>query len=115
MPPVSQQMPPESGTSPSAPGAYARYVENGSPDQARGPAGMGQPTGIGPEIDQSRQCLEAAPNAMIVVDEDGAIVLINSKVQSLFGYTSEELIGERIDLLVPDSVRRRHAKLRDSF
>ncbi len=44
--------------------------------------------------------LESAPDAMIVSDETGDIVLINSQAEVLFGYSREELIGKKIDMLV---------------
>lgn len=50
--------------------------------------------------------LDAAPDAMIVTDQSGTIVLVNSQTEQLFGYTREELLGEPADLLVPRAKRR---------
>jgi protein-histidine pros-kinase len=47
--------------------------------------------------------LEAAPDAMVVVGPSGAIALVNKQVEMLFGYVRQELIGEPIDLLVPEA------------
>ena len=49
------------------------------------------------------ELLEHAPDAMIAVDADGRIVFANSQTEKPFGYTSAELLGQPIELLVPDS------------
>ncbi len=59
--------------------------------------------------------LEAAPDAMVVVDEEGKIVLVNAQVESTFGYARNELLGESVEMLVPDRYRRRHAKHRAQY
>ena len=58
---------------------------------------------------------EAAPNGMIVVDESGAITLANSQVERIFDYESGSLIGQSIEVLVPESGRTAHAALRSAF
>ena len=55
-----------------------------------------------------RQVLEAAPNAMIMVNQDGRITLVNAAVETVFGYAREELIGSAIEILVPERVRSHH-------
>ncbi len=62
-----------------------------------------------------RLVIEAAPSGMIMVDELGRVVLVNSQVERMFGYSREELLGESIDLLVPSSVRAKHPCQRASF
>ncbi len=49
--------------------------------------------------------LEAVPGAIISVDSEGAILLVNSRAASLFGYRREELIGQPVELLVPSAFR----------
>lgn len=56
--------------------------------------------------------LEAAPDAMVVVNKDGKIVLGNSQVERTFGYKQEELLQQDIDILVPGRLRAAHASLR---
>ena len=56
-----------------------------------------------------RHLLESAPDAMIVSDRDGKITLANAQVQRLFGYTQEELLGQPIECLVPQSYRAQHS------
>ena len=62
-----------------------------------------------------RLMVEAAPNAMIMVNREGKITLVNAQTEKLFGYTREELIGQLVDILVPIKTRPGHPKLRDSF
>jgi PAS domain S-box-containing protein len=68
-----------------------------------------------PTADWFRQLVEAAPDAMIVVDPEGAIVLANLQAEKMFGYTRSELFGKRIELLVPERYRGRHVGHRVGF
>src|SRR5437762_5432676 len=61
------------------------------------------------------EVLEHAPDAMIAVDADGRIVFANSRTDRLFGYTSAELLGQPIELLVPDRLRSAHRSAREEF
>lgn len=62
-----------------------------------------------------RALLEAAPDAMVIVDREGRIVLINAQAERLFGYAREELLGEPVDLLVPDRARGAHSGHRAEY
>ncbi|MGA2838273.1 MAG: PAS domain S-box protein [Acidimicrobiales bacterium] len=62
-----------------------------------------------------RGLLEAAPDAVIGVNSDGRIVLVNSQTERLFGYDRDELIGQAIELLVPEHVRGVHPKHRSGY
>lgn len=62
-----------------------------------------------------RLAVEAAPNGMIMIDSQGKIVLANKEMESLFGYSREELMGRPIEILVPDRARGNHPNFRASF
>ncbi len=59
--------------------------------------------------------IESSPIALIMVDEEGTIVLANNAAERLLRYGKEALLGRSVDQLVPDSARGRHAKLRAGF
>jgi hypothetical protein len=67
------------------------------------------------EVLLSSDLLETLPDAIVAVDGDGTIVQINSQTQALFGYTRDELIGQKIEVLVPESYRRQHHHHRKNF
>lgn len=62
-----------------------------------------------------RDAIEAAPNAMIMVDALGKITLANRQSESLFGYSREEMLGQNVEMLVPESVRPRHPQFVKNF
>jgi len=66
-------------------------------------------------IDQFRLAIEAAPTGMLMMDDTGAIVLVNAQVEKLFGYPRADLLGQRIEMLVPERFRVRHPDFRKAF
>ena len=62
-----------------------------------------------------RLAVDAAPNAMIMVGSDGRIQLVNAQTRKLFGYQREELIGQPVEMLVPERYRAGHSELRAMF
>src|SRR5271154_348297 len=63
----------------------------------------------------SADLLEILPDATIAVDRDGTIVQVNSQAKDLFGYDREQLIGKKVEMLVPDSYRGQHPHHRQKF
>lgn len=59
--------------------------------------------------------LDSVPTAVVVVDVQGNIVLVNSQAEQLFGYARDSLLGETVDILVPYRFRVGHPRLRASF
>ncbi|MFZ0592863.1 MAG: PAS domain-containing sensor histidine kinase [Bryobacteraceae bacterium] len=62
-----------------------------------------------------RDLLEAAPDGIIEAEPDGTIVLLNAAAERMFGYQREELLGQLIEILVPESLRQRHQEHRDRY
>jgi diguanylate cyclase (GGDEF)-like protein/PAS domain S-box-containing protein len=62
-----------------------------------------------------RALLETAPDAIIIVDRSGAIVLVNTQTEKLFGYPRAELIGQAVEMLVPKDLREAHVGHRSAF
>jgi PAS domain S-box-containing protein len=62
-----------------------------------------------------KDLLEAAPDAIVIVDQAGAIILVNAQTEKLFGYPRAELLGQRIELLLPPRYHAKHPSHRDAF
>jgi len=59
--------------------------------------------------------LEAVPDATLVVNREGIVLQANSQIETLFGYTRDELIGQAVEILVPDRQRSQHHHHREGF
>ncbi len=64
---------------------------------------------------RSRELLEAAPDGIIEVDQDGRIVLLNGVTETLFGYTRAELLERNVDTLLPPALMARHGEHRRHY
>ncbi|HXG14674.1 MAG TPA: PAS domain S-box protein [Calidithermus sp.] len=62
-----------------------------------------------------RGLLEMAPDGIVIVDQQGRITLANTQAQKMFGYTAEELVGQPVELLVPEPLRSAHAGHRAAY
>ncbi len=65
--------------------------------------------------DRFRLAVEAAPNAMIIVNPQGSIEMVNTRTEAIFGYTRDELLGHQIEILVPSPSRAKHTQLRADY
>jgi len=61
------------------------------------------------------QFLEAAPDGFLVTDNKGIIVKVNSQIEVLFGYKREELIGQPVEILIPEQLRKNHEHYRSEY
>lgn len=59
--------------------------------------------------------VESCPSGMIMVDRTGAMILVNAEAERLFGYSREELLGQSVDMLVPERSRAGHKEKREAF
>jgi PAS domain S-box-containing protein len=76
---------------------------------------MGNPVAHGASGSDFEQLLEAAPDAIVGVGEDGSIVLVNGQTETLFGYRREELVGEPVEVLVPERQREAHSREKAAY
>lgn len=62
-----------------------------------------------------QEVLESAPDAMLIVNPEGVIILLNRSAEEMFGYAREDLIGYGVELLVPKDAREAHARDRTLY
>ncbi|GAB5403025.1 MAG: hypothetical protein Aurels2KO_12560 [Aureliella sp.] len=65
--------------------------------------------------DLARLIVNASPAGMLIVDSAGQIVLVNPQARQWFGYSEEELLGQRIEILIPSDLRHNHKQLREGY
>lgn len=65
--------------------------------------------------EELQEAIRTAPNAIVLVDNDGRIVFVNSRLEQLFGYSERELIGQSIEMLIPERFRRQHQDDRSAY
>ena len=62
-----------------------------------------------------QQAVESAPNGMVMINSEGTIVLVNAQTERLFGYCRADLLGQPVELLVPERYRTKHPAMRLGF
>jgi formate hydrogenlyase transcriptional activator len=62
-----------------------------------------------------RLVVEAAPNAVVMIDRAGKIVMVNTQAERIFGYSRAEMVGRPVEMLIPERFRSHHPELRGTF
>jgi PAS domain S-box-containing protein len=62
-----------------------------------------------------RQAVESAPNAIVMVNESGMIEMVNSQAETSFGYSRSELVGQPVEMLMPERFRSAHMDFRQAY
>jgi PAS domain S-box-containing protein len=62
-----------------------------------------------------RSLLDSAPDATVIVDENGVIQMVNHQTENLFGYTRNELVGQQVEILIPPELTNKHVQHRGNF
>lgn len=62
-----------------------------------------------------RMLLESAPDAMIIVDDEGKMTIVNAQAEAMFGYDRSEMLGQPVEILLPERMRNAHAQRRNAY
>ncbi|WP_310493511.1 sensor histidine kinase [Dechloromonas sp.] len=88
---------------------------SGAPDKPTCP--IAPMLAVGPQLgeDSFRRVVEWAPSAMVMIDLDGIMVLVNAQTERMFDYGRDELIGKSVEILVPERFRQHHRIFRTGY
>ncbi|MEK1939983.1 MAG: PAS domain S-box protein [Pseudomonas sp.] len=71
--------------------------------------------GLREREERFRLVVEASPNAIVLVDSNGRIAMVNQQAELMFGYPRDELVGAAVEKLLPESLRHAHVGMRQAF
>jgi len=71
--------------------------------------------GLREREERFRLVVEASPNAIVLVDSNGRIAMVNQQAELMFGYPRDELVGAAVEKLLPESLRHAHVGMRREF
>lgn len=74
-----------------------------------------EPVVLNAKLEEFQKLLEFMPDAMVIADSKGGIVIANSQAQKLFGYSKEELLHQPIEILIPQRFREAHVRNRNDY
>jgi len=63
----------------------------------------------------SSDILDVLPDGVVAIDSDGVICLVNVQLEFMFGYSSSELLGQKVEILLPESLKERHVGHREGY
>ncbi len=67
------------------------------------------------QVRKFEQVVESVPNGIVIINAAGHIVLVNRQMEKMFGYTRQELLGKKVEKLVPERFRANHSAHREGF
>ncbi len=68
-----------------------------------------------PTLEEFALFFDSAPNGVVLVDDNGIVLLANATLEKMFGYTQRELIGQPVETLIPSELREQHVRHREGF
>ncbi len=84
-------------------------------EEASGAAARAAPDAVGSTAEEYRAVFQAAPDGILIVDEEGTIRAVNPAAEALFGYDAAEMIGREVEMLVPENLRAVHHRHREGY
>src|SRR3989304_2904340 len=75
----------------------------------------GSKDGVIQEVTNFAELMRSAHDAILEVSEDGTIAAVNTLIETMFGYRREEILGQKVELLLPEPLRAGHAQLRAGY
>lgn len=96
-------------------GAAKRSVKQKAPQKRCACGAPASEGAVGGAEERFRGLLEAAPDAMVIVDDSGIIRLVNAQTEALFGHGREELLGQPVELLIPHRFHGQHTAHRSGY